>query len=248
MGCSMEYTEEQIKKAYENIVDLLHIVGDLEKSFPGRHFTLDGHLIGSIGEVMAAYYYGIELYEASAPMHDGKTSDGKEVQIKITQQKRIQINEEPAYLIVLFLNRVTGEISEIYNGTGKKPWETAYSYKKRNTRFMMVSKLIELDRNVEPSERIPAIHQINKYVQPVKTVVKTKRYAVTDLMNKGNRRVGSTLDKGYINKNNQENWGCTGREGNHVGQKFYKMKCLSCGFEYEANGCDVWLRKCPRCQ
>ena len=27
---------------------------------PCRHFTLDGHLFGSIGEVMAGYYYGIE--------------------------------------------------------------------------------------------------------------------------------------------------------------------------------------------
>ena len=48
----------------------------MEKDFPGRHFTLDGHLVGSIGEVMASYYYGIELYAASAVAHDGEI-DGK---------------------------------------------------------------------------------------------------------------------------------------------------------------------------
>lgn len=82
----MEYTSEQIDNAYLKIVELTHIVGDLENSFPGRHVTLDGHLVGSIGEIMAAYYYGIELYEESAPTHGGKSTDGREVQIKITQQ------------------------------------------------------------------------------------------------------------------------------------------------------------------
>ena len=26
------------------------------------------------------------------------------------------------------------------------------------------------------------------------------------------------------------------------------MECLDCGYRYLANGCDVWLRKCPLCQ
>lgn len=236
----MEYSKEQIDKAYLKIVELLHIVGDLEDSFPGRHFTLDGHLVGSIGEIMAAYYYGIELYEASAPIHDGKTGDGKEVQIKITQQDRIVINEEPKYLIVLFLNRSTGEISEIYNGSGTLPWETAYIYKKHNTRYMMVSKLLEMDKNVVSIDRIPMMHEIHKYQ---KKSSKTEKIAMT-----GKKQTGKTLVKGYINKNNQENSGCIGKEGNHEGQILYSMKCLDCGFEYEANGCDVWLRKCPKCQ
>jgi len=30
----------------------------LEALFPGRKFTLDGHLVGSIGEVIAAYMFG----------------------------------------------------------------------------------------------------------------------------------------------------------------------------------------------
>ena len=25
------------------------------------------------------------------------------------------------------------------------------------------------------------------------------------------------------------------------------MECLDCGHKYLANGCDVWLRKCPAC-
>jgi len=33
---------------------LYEIVSELEALFPGRHFTPDGHLVGSLGEVMAA--------------------------------------------------------------------------------------------------------------------------------------------------------------------------------------------------
>ena len=235
----MEYTEEQINRAYLKIVELLHIVSDLEESFTGRHFTLDGHLVGSIGEIMAAYYYGIELYEASAPTHDGKTRDGREVQIKITQQDRIVINEKPDYLIVLFLNRNTGEISEIYNGSGNMPWETAYIYEKHNTRYMMVSKLLEMDKYIANENRIPMIHKIKKYKKDSNKVMENSKES----------RLGKskTLEIGYINKNQQENRGCTGKSGNHEGQVLYKMKCLKCGNEYEANGCDVWLRKCSNC-
>ncbi|MDD3417251.1 MAG: hypothetical protein PHY47_25200 [Lachnospiraceae bacterium] len=235
----MEYTEEQINSAYLKIVELLHIVNDLEGIFTGRHFTLDGHLVGSIGEIMAAYYYGIELYEASAPTHDGKTRDGREVQIKITQQDRIVINEKPDYLIVLFLNRKTGEISEIYNGSGEMPWETAYIYEKHNTRYMMISKLLEMDKNVDGENRIAMIHKIEKYEKKKNNIMENSKAS--------GFRKSKTLEIGYVNRNQQENCGCTGKAGNHEGQVLYKMKCLKCDNEYEANGCDVWLRKCPNC-
>jgi hypothetical protein len=47
------------------IQELYATVGRLENMFPGRHFTPDGHLIGSIGEALASYYYGVELHRAS---------------------------------------------------------------------------------------------------------------------------------------------------------------------------------------
>lgn len=45
---------------------------NLEKSghlLVNEEVKLDGHRIGSIGEVMAAQYHGIELYRASASEH-----------------------------------------------------------------------------------------------------------------------------------------------------------------------------------
>ena len=57
-----------------------------------------------------------------------------------------------------------------------------------------------------------------------------------------------STDTGYVNKNNQRNNGKTDIPGTGNGQWFYDMECLECGHQYHANGHDVWLRKCPKCQ
>ena len=57
-----------------------------------------------------------------------------------------------------------------------------------------------------------------------------------------------TTDAGYINKNNQKNLGYRGVSETHISAKSYEMECLDCGYKYMANGCDVWLRRCPVCQ
>lgn len=59
---------------------------------------------------------------------------------------------------------------------------------------------------------------------------------------------GKSTEVGYINKNNQRNNGKTDIPGTGNGQWFYDMECLDCGHKYHANGHDVWLRKCPKCQ
>ena len=163
MGEIMEkivYTKEKMDAIKEKIQKLISILKELETDFPGRHFTLDGHLVGSIGEVMAAYYYGIELYAASAVVHDGEI-DGKKVQIKISQQDDIVINHEPEYLIVLYL-RKNGDVFEVYNGPGEAPWNSASKRDSHNNRHMRVNKLMELDKQVSDEFRIAVVNVISK--------------------------------------------------------------------------------------
>ena len=62
------------------------------------------------------------------------------------------------------------------------------------------------------------------------------------------RKRGNSTETGYVNKNNQKNNGKTDIPGTGFGQWFYDMECLDCGHKYHANGHDVWLRKCPKCQ
>jgi hypothetical protein len=49
---------------------LYAIVDKLQTLFPGRPFTPDGHMVGSLGEVLAARRYGLKLLPASAERHD----------------------------------------------------------------------------------------------------------------------------------------------------------------------------------
>lgn len=156
----ISFSNEKMALVRDNVQKLIEIVAKLEAEFPGRHFTLDGHLIGSIGEVMAAYYYGVELYKASTEKHDGVVNE-REVQVKITQQDDVIISTEPDYLIVMYLTR-KGEVYEVYNGTGKQAWETASKRDSHNNRHMRLNKLLELDAMVSAEERIVQINPIEK--------------------------------------------------------------------------------------
>lgn len=35
---------------------------------------------------------------------------------------------------------------------------------------------------------------------------------------------------------------------NHEHGEAWVLRCLECSYEYGANGCDVHIRKCPKCQ
>ena len=47
---------------------------------------------------------------------------------------------------------------------------------------------------------------------------------------------------GFVNGNNQKNNGPTGEPGTDHMQNFYSMKCLDCGFQYKANGSDIYRK------
>lgn len=107
---------------------------------------------------MAAYYYGVELYEASTKIHDAEVN-GIKVQIKISQQDKIVIPHEPEHLIVLNL-RKGGDIFEVYNGPGKEPWECSSKRDSHNNRHMRINKIMKFDRQVSDKDRIPLLYSL----------------------------------------------------------------------------------------
>ena len=139
------------------IRELYHVVSALETLFPGRHFTLDGHLVGSIGEVLAAHYYELKLLPASAIGHDATTQDGVCVQIKATQKSKVGIRSEPQHLIVLGLTSA-GANEEIFNGPGKLAWDAAGKMQKNGQRMISRSKLVGLMVKVKADERLPRVN------------------------------------------------------------------------------------------
>lgn len=150
------------KKLAETIRRLYGIVGELERDYRDqhRHFTLDGHLIGSIGEVYAAERYGIRLFTSSTPKHDGESPDGRLVQIKATQRGSVALNENPDYLIVLSIDS-QGEISEAYNGPGQPVWDLFENRSRpKNGQYQVsVARLKRINETIPCEERIPSRKQ-----------------------------------------------------------------------------------------
>lgn len=131
----------------DTIRQLLKIVNRLERRYPGRHFTLDGHIVGSLGEVYAKERYKLdELFAASNKTHDARK--GKRlIQIKTTQGDYIGISSEPQYLLVLKLSR-EGSFAEIYNGPGHHVWQSVRERKRPkngqySVRLAALKKLME---------------------------------------------------------------------------------------------------------
>ena len=140
------------------INELYALTARLEKMYPGRHFTPDGHLVGSIGEVFAAERYGISLFTAGCETHDGKAPDGRLVQIKATQRRSVGISEKPDYLLVFSIDD-EGRLSEVYNGSGLPVWQL-FSGKKRpkNGQYQVsLTRLRELNERGSSRDRIPVL-------------------------------------------------------------------------------------------
>jgi hypothetical protein len=153
------------KRLPELIGDLYRIVGELEAMFPGRHFTPDGHLVGSLGECLAAYHYRLELLPASSPGVDA-VKKGLNIEIKATQGQRVALSSGPEHLLVLRLDR-EGGFSEVYNGPGHIVWrEFTGKAKPGNGQYQIsLRRLATLMLEVPPELRLP-MKIPNKALQP----------------------------------------------------------------------------------
>ncbi len=145
-----------IEQLPAKIQQIYAIVAELEEEFD-RPFTPDGHMVGSIGEVLAAYHYDLKLCPPSTKIHDASSKkDDIKVQIKATQRNRIGIRSEPEHLIVLSLSK-DGSNLEIYNGHGSLAWENAGKLQKNGQRMIEISKLKKLMASVPENKRLPRI-------------------------------------------------------------------------------------------
>jgi hypothetical protein len=133
---------------------LYQLVSELEAAFPGRPFTPDGHLVGSLGEVLASHYYDLELLPCSTECDDARTRDGRLVQVKATQGKSVALRAQPHHLLVILLRR-DGTIEEIYNGPGQLAWTNCGKQQKNGQSPISLSKLRTLMNRVPPEHRLP---------------------------------------------------------------------------------------------
>jgi hypothetical protein len=122
---------------------------ELSALYPGRPFTPDGHLVGSIGEVVAAEVLGLTLYPPSRPGHDAFDANG-DVQIKMTAGRSIFMYATAMRLVVL---RVVSpqEAEIVYDGPGEIAWTNAGKMGKNGQRMISLARLRTLATQAEQS-------------------------------------------------------------------------------------------------
>ena len=136
------------------VVNLYKITSALKKNHPHRNFTPDGILVGSLGEVLAEYHYGLKPLPPGTPGHDCKKGK-KKVQVKTTQRQSIQIGDNCEHLLALKLKE-NGSVQEWYNGPGDPVWNRVKNKKRPKNglyavRLNVLKKLME---NVPKSQRL----------------------------------------------------------------------------------------------
>ena len=125
------------------VADIYRAIEALSAAYPGRKFTPDGHLVGSIGEVVAAEALGLTLHPASFPSHDAVDQDGRQVQIKLTGGKMVSLYSACERLVVLRI--VSPEAAEIvYDGPGEPAWDKAGPMRKNGQRQISLARLLTL--------------------------------------------------------------------------------------------------------
>ncbi|OOF23732.1 hypothetical protein BZJ17_02825 [Salinivibrio sp. IB574] len=140
------------------VKQLYATVNELEAMFPGRYFTPDGHMVGSLGECLVADAYNLELKTASNKGYDAVNEAGVEVEIKATQSSSVAFRSQPQHAIVIKILR-DGTFEEIYNGLGALVWELFKGKQlPSNGQFQVsLSKLRQLHQTVAHSDRVPMI-------------------------------------------------------------------------------------------
>lgn len=127
----------------------------LVDAFPSRRFTIDGRLVGDVGEVIAELEYDVALHEISQPDYDGITSDNRRVQIKATFKDSLTFKSTPDYLLGFKLYE-DGTFEEVFNGPGRLVFERYQHRAGIGTSLLSFpnTALRELSRAVAPQDRI----------------------------------------------------------------------------------------------
>jgi len=156
----------------KEIKQLLAITKSLKDKYD-KSFTLDGKLVGDIGEVLCSEKYGIILYPENEPIHDGEEKvTGRKIQIKSSFKNYSYFPYGEAKLPDYFLSvpdyflsvNITkeGELEELFNGPGSyivEHYIKARKLKGYNKTYYTLSKgiLKELNSKVPENKKIKTV-------------------------------------------------------------------------------------------
>jgi hypothetical protein len=132
-------------------------IGELKQAFDGRRdFTIDGRLVGDIGEVLAELEYELVIDTVSQPVHDATTATGARVQVKATFKDSLTLSSVPDIYLGLKVYE-DGRFEEVFNGPGIILAEHFKHRKGIGTKLLSfpVKTLKQLQNNVRPDQKVP---------------------------------------------------------------------------------------------
>jgi len=156
-----------MREEIEALFGIIEVLKDKYKQH-NKKFTLDGKLVGDIGEVLVAEYYGLTLYGDNNHTHDGFVTgyENKQVQIKASFNDYFyftkDLERKPKYFIAVQLNQ-DGSFEEIYSGKGELLFNKLCSHLRPDRKYpyrLSVKKLKELNNSEENIDRIAKIKVI----------------------------------------------------------------------------------------
>ena len=141
----------------EAVKQMLAIVEQLCQAYPHKKFTLDGRLVGDIGEILVEDAYDLKLLEGLQHHHDAVCPAGRSVQIKATMKGHLTFpcDHIPDYYLAVKINP-DGSFIEVFNGPGAV---AALAVAKRaraktNLHSVSIAALRKLPEQVKPRDRI----------------------------------------------------------------------------------------------
>jgi hypothetical protein len=143
-----EIIQDSLKQIFSGI-------RQLKKALPSKEFTIDGRLVGDIGEAIVQRDYDITLYDGLAKDYDGETPCGKKVQIKATFKDSLTFRKVSDYYLGIKIHK-DGSYEEIFNGPGSVI-AAEYSHRKGFGEALLSlpnKKLRELSVTVSSEDRI----------------------------------------------------------------------------------------------
>ena len=148
----------------KEIQQLLNITVSLKERYKGKlDFTLDGRLVGDIGEALVSEMFDIEIYGGNKHNYDGcHRPTNKQVQIKASMAYNFSypFDIDLEHYIAVHIEP-DGTLEVLYNGPGKYVNTFLKDKKRKSYRdiwtTITANHLRQLDSNLQPSERLPKV-------------------------------------------------------------------------------------------
>lgn len=145
----------------KEIQQLLNITASLKAQYEGKlDFSLDGRLVGDIGEALVSAKFDIELYGKNEPTYDGfHRPTNKKVQIKSSMAYNFSYpyDVDLEHYIAVHIEP-DGSLEVLYNGPGKYINKFLKDNQRKSYRkiwtAITANHLRELNKVVKDSEKL----------------------------------------------------------------------------------------------